>query len=292
MYKVLGVVSAISNSSVIATLRFEGAARLPIARPAAATPDPAANSGRSPESQPAARAGLSLTALDKNTQTAAQESSDGADKGETDTQAGQSEKTNAQGEKINAEGLTEAEQREVEKLKERDREVRQHERAHAAAGGQHAGQPTYKFVTGPDGKQYAVSGEVKIDTSPVPNNPEATIRKLEQVKRAALAPAEPSSQDRRVAAQADAAIIKARQELAEERREELADNIGSRGEQSPAAGVPGSASAGETGFDPEERFRTEIGGVGEVQGTGLPGPGSLKANVGLLDPGTLFNLIA
>ncbi len=68
---------------------------------------------------------------------------------------------------------------------------------------------------GPDGKRYAVGGHVKIEISEVPNNPEATIRKAQQIKTAALAPAEPSAQDQKIAAQASQMEAKARQELFE-----------------------------------------------------------------------------
>ncbi len=97
------------------------------------------------------------------------------------------------------ETYTEAELEQISALKLRDAEVNAHERAHAAVGGQHAGTPSYSYKTGPDGVKYAVSGEVSIDTSRVPNDPEATLRKAQQIKAAALAPAEPSGQDRRVA---------------------------------------------------------------------------------------------
>ncbi len=96
----------------------------------------------------------------------------------------------------------------------RDREVRSHEQAHAAAGGQYAGSPTYSFVRGPDGLNYAVGGEVSIDTSPVSGDPEATLRKAQVIRAAASAPAEPSPQDRRVAAQAASLEADARVELA------------------------------------------------------------------------------
>lgn len=112
------------------------------------------------------------------------------------------------------------EQLEIAELASRDREVRAHEQAHSAVGGAYAGAPTYTFARGPDGKRYAVGGEVGIDTSPIPNDPEATLRKMELVQRAALAPAEPSAQDRRVAAQAAAQAAEARAELAQLRREE------------------------------------------------------------------------
>ncbi|MGP9825772.1 putative metalloprotease CJM1_0395 family protein [Ectopseudomonas khazarica] len=113
-------------------------------------------------------------------------------------------------------------QLEIADLVQRDREVRTHEQAHAAVGGQYAGSPTYSFKRGPDGQRYAVSGEVGIDTAAVPNDPEATLRKMEVVLRAALAPAEPSAQDLRVAAQAQAKAAQARVELAELRRDEAA----------------------------------------------------------------------
>lgn len=101
-------------------------------------------------------------------------------------------------------------------LQRRDDEVRQHERAHASVGGQHAGAPSYDFKRGPDGGQYAVGGEVPIDVSPVTDDPAATIQKMQQVRRAALAPAEPSGADRSIAAQAAMQEAVARQELAAE----------------------------------------------------------------------------
>ncbi|MGV8841700.1 MAG: putative metalloprotease CJM1_0395 family protein [Pseudomonas sp.] len=107
------------------------------------------------------------------------------------------------------------EQQVVGELAARDREVRTHEQAHAAIGGGFAGAPSYSFTRGPDGKSYAVGGEVGIDTSPVAGDPAATLRKMAVVQRAALAPAEPSAQDLQVAAQAQASAIVARAELAE-----------------------------------------------------------------------------
>lgn len=117
--------------------------------------------------------------------------------------------------------LTDEEIEQVRKLEERDAEVRRHEQAHAAAAGPHArGGPKFEFQSGPDGKQYAVGGEVSIDTSPA-ETPEATIAKAQQIRRAANAPAEPSSQDRAVAAKAAQLEQQARQEL---REAETTDN--------------------------------------------------------------------
>ena len=113
-------------------------------------------------------------------------------------------------------------QQQITELASRDREVRSHEQAHAAVGGSYAGAPTYSFKRGPDGQTYAVGGEVSIDVSPIPNDPAATLRKMEVVQQAALAPAEPSSQDLRVAAQAQVLAAQARSELAALQREEVA----------------------------------------------------------------------
>lgn len=109
-----------------------------------------------------------------------------------------------------------ADARKLAELKKADAEVRSHEAAHAAVGGQLASSPAYSFGVGPDGKQYAVAGEVQIDLSPVPGDPQATIIKMQQVKAAALAPAEPSAADRQVAAEAARRIVEAQAELAQE----------------------------------------------------------------------------
>lgn len=115
--------------------------------------------------------------------------------------------------------LSEEEQKVVQELKQRDAEVRRHERAHAAAAGPYAGAATFEYVRGPDGNLYAVDGEVKIDAAPE-NDPAATIAKMEIIIRAALAPADPSAQDRAVASQAKQDLTKAKAELAEKKAEE------------------------------------------------------------------------
>lgn len=122
--------------------------------------------------------------------------------------------------------LTDEEKRVVAEMKARDAEVRRHEEAHARVGGQYAGAPSYQYDQGPDGNKYAVSGEVPIDVAPIPGDPAATIRKMDVVKRAALAPAEPSSQDRAVAAKAEQEKIKARAEQLELKREETTASNG------------------------------------------------------------------
>lgn len=109
-----------------------------------------------------------------------------------------------------------AERDQIQELSARDREVRSHEQAHAAIAGQYGSSPTYSFVRGPDGVSYAVGGEVKIDTSPIPGDPAASLRKAQQLRRAANAPADPSSQDGSVAAQAAQMEQQARAELREQ----------------------------------------------------------------------------
>ncbi|WP_198928915.1 putative metalloprotease CJM1_0395 family protein [Maricaulis sp. W15] len=115
--------------------------------------------------------------------------------------------------------LSDNEHKQVDALKARDREVRAHERAHQAVGGQYAGAASYTFQKGPDGRAYAVGGEVPIDASEIRGAPQATIDKMQQVKAAALAPVEPSGQDRKVAALADSKIAQARAELSRQRGE-------------------------------------------------------------------------
>jgi len=88
----------------------------------------------------------------------------------------------------------------------------------AAGGGLVRGGPTYTYQRGPDGRTYAVGGEVSLDTSSVPGDPEATLRKAQQVKAAALAPANPSAQDRAVAASAESMAAQARQDLTSQQR--------------------------------------------------------------------------
>ncbi|AWK86979.1 putative metalloprotease CJM1_0395 family protein [Azospirillum thermophilum] len=128
-------------------------------------------------------------------------------------------------------------QQQIQKLKETDSRVRQHEAAHQAAGGGLAGGASFTTTRGPDGKTYATGGEVPIDISREAD-PQATIAKMEQVKAAALAPADPSPQDLRVAAQADATKAQARQELS--RAQSQANGTQANGTQ--AGGSPGSGS--------------------------------------------------
>lgn len=107
----------------------------------------------------------------------------------------------------------------LEQLKQTDREVRQHEMAHQIAGGAYTGGASYEYEVGPDGKRYAVAGEVPIDYGPVPGDPQATIEKMQTVIAAAMAPADPSPKDHQVAAQARQYLLEAKLEAAMQRIE-------------------------------------------------------------------------
>lgn len=138
--------------------------------------------------------------------------------------------------------LEPADQRKVEELEKRDREVRTHEQAHIAAGGNLVqGGASFTYQLGPDGKRYAVGGEVQIDTSEG-RTPQDTITKMQRVRAAALAPQQPSSQDLQVAAQAAQKETMARMELAELRQREQAYSEVAANDQ-PGAGSPPSLLA-------------------------------------------------
>jgi hypothetical protein len=138
--------------------------------------------------------------------------------------------------------LNEEEQQQVIELEQRDREVRAHEAAHLAAAGSYAtGGADFSYQRGPNGQQYAIGGEVSIDTSTIAGDPQATLQKALQIQRAALAPAEPSGQDRRVASEAASMAARARQE------------ISSQTSATAQAGAPTSrASQGEQASEGEQ----------------------------------------
>ncbi len=116
--------------------------------------------------------------------------------------------------------LTAEEQRRVRDLQAIDRRVRAHEQAHVGVGGDLVrGGATFTYTTGPDDKRYAVAGEVSIDASPG-RTPEETIPKAQHIRETALAPADPSPQDRSVAAAATQMEGKARGELSAQRQSE------------------------------------------------------------------------
>ncbi len=164
----------------------------------------------------------------------------------------------------NAQGLDSAQLKQLTDLKARDREVRAHEAAHQAVGGQYAGAISYVYERGPDGAQYAVGGEVSIDTAPAEGNPQATIEKMRTVRSAALAPAEPSPQDRAIAAQAMQLMLQAQSELA-------ADSGNGDGQQVAS----NESSSPRVNREASEAYQSVVG-LGEA-GSARPPSGSFQA---------------
>lgn len=98
-------------------------------------------------------------------------------------------------------------------LQARDQQVRAHEQAHlAASGGLATSGASYTYQKGPDGVSYAIGGEVSIDVS-AGRTPQDTIARAATIRAAALAPSDPSGQDRAVAAAASQMEQQARAEL-------------------------------------------------------------------------------
>ena len=189
--------------------------------------------------------------------------------------------------------LSDEEKAKVARLAARDREVRAHEAAHQAAGAGYAGAATFDYVRGPDGRQYAVGGQVQIDTSTVPGDPQATIAKMEVVRSAALAPARPSGQDRSVAAAAAATIREAEGQQREqekaaaeaaareqvEKKEEAkavaeSANPQTRGEAEDAGTLP------EAGLSPGAAVPTGDASSAPVSVPGPAAPGALTPTIG------------
>lgn len=178
------------------------------------------------------------------------------DEVEQDRQAALAQERRANGGRTEEELKAEREQ--IQILAARDREVRAHEQAHAAAAGQYGSSPTYSFVRGPDGVSYAVGGSVEVDTSPIPGDPEATLRKAQQLRRAANAPAEPSAQDGRVAAQAAQMELEARAELRAQETAQAQEQDALRNDEGEEqAGDPTSESEAARKQREEERLAQE-----------------------------------
>ena len=173
----------------------------------------------------------------------------------------------------------------IQKLSARDREVRQHEMAHKAAGAGITGGVSYSYESGPDGRMYAVGGEVSIDTSAVSDDPRATLEKAEAIIRAAMAPAEPSSQDYRVAASARAMAAEARAELASMEEAEAAEDADAK---------PGAAAESRTeAREEDESRRQRLAEIREGQAESVSRLQQQLVESGVFSrmypPGSLFN---
>ena len=123
------------------------------------------------------------------------------------------------------------EQRIVTELQAADTNVRAHEAAHMAAGGGLTSPASYTYERGPDNKMYAVAGEVGISTGEG-NTPQESLNKAQTIRRAALAPADPSPQDLKVAAQAASMEMSARAQIMQEKMAQNSQNPNNNNETS------------------------------------------------------------
>ncbi len=116
--------------------------------------------------------------------------------------------------------LSAEEKKAIRELQQRDRRVRAHEQAHVAASGRIAvSGPSYEYEQGPDGRNYAVGGSVNYSVPPA-STPEEERQLAQQLRRMALAPADPSPTDRSTAARAAAKEARANRDIQAERMEE------------------------------------------------------------------------
>ena len=90
----------------------------------------------------------------------------------------------------------------VDRLRQRDGQVRQEEQAHAAAAGALAGPISYVYQLGPDGRSYAVGGSVSVNLGKASATPEQGRRAAATLAAAAHAATNPSAADLAAAAQA------------------------------------------------------------------------------------------
>lgn len=116
--------------------------------------------------------------------------------------------------------LSDDDRRIVNELQSVDTKVRAHEAAHQAAGGGMTGGASFTYEQGPDGKMYAVAGEVPISI-PSGSTPQENIKNARQAIAAATAPADPSGQDMAVASSAAMMLAKAQQQLTKEVQEKV-----------------------------------------------------------------------
>lgn len=209
-------------------------------------------------------------AIQQGTEPASNDSAVGTpNQAEGETEESQSNPAQQRDKGIDGEELTEEEQAEVEDMKDRDAEVRTHENAHKSAGGQYAAAPSYTYETGPDGKRYITDGEVSIDIGEE-SDPQDTITKMQVVKRAALAPAQPSAQDRQVYAEASQKEAQARQELNEQKQEEAQGGSESKGQ---------SGTNGTQGTNPEPGNQAATNGTNAAEGISAQGVAPMSRTI-------------
>ena len=91
--------------------------------------------------------------------------------------------------------LTAEERVAVDRLRQRDSQVKQEEKAHAAAAGASAGPITYTYTVGPDEQQYATGGSVSVRLSNPSGDPAKMAEAAARLSTAANAAHNPSAAD-------------------------------------------------------------------------------------------------
>ncbi len=120
----------------------------------------------------------------------------------------------------------------LQRIKNIDRNVRLHENSHASADGvQTIGTARYKYAEGPDGKLYAVGGEVTVAVQSS-GKPEDNLRAARALRSSALSSDNPSPADFAAAADAGQIEIEALSQMAK-RAKEIRETI-HRNDSSPA----------------------------------------------------------
>lgn len=168
-----------------------------------------------------------------------------------------------------AEELSPQELRLLKQLEQTDREVRQHELAHQIAGGPYTGGASFQYEMGPDGKRYAVAGEVSVDYGPVTGDPQATIEKMKTVIAAALAPADPSPADHQIATRARQNLLLAQLELGQQQTQQGNASAAPDAASNPDAQPDATVSRRDGQADEYDRTAqlTAGSGMGSSQGT-------------------------
>ena len=167
------------------------------------------------------------------------------------------------------------EQRIVTELQAADTNVRAHEAAHMAAGGGLTSPASYTYERGPDNKMYAVAGEVGISTGEG-NTPQESLNKAQTIRRAALAPADPSPQDLKVAAQAASMEMSARAQIMQEKMAQNSKNTNNSNETSAENSTENSNvnsagnSAGNSNVNSAENSNTNSAGNSRIPSINQP----------------------
>ena len=166
--------------------------------------------------------------------------------------------------------LSQEEQRIVTELQAADTNVRAHEAAHMAAGGGLTSPASYTYERGPDNKMYAVAGEVGISTGEG-NTPQESLNKAQTIRRAALAPADPSPQDLKVAAQAASMEMSARAQIMQEKMAQNSQNPNNSNETSAGnSTVNSNTNSAENSTENSTRNSAENSNTNSTENSRIP----------------------